>query len=192
MKMITHKRYYTSLRRHNWFAPRKCQPWTLPQPIIVEIRDTEAKSNKTTFISDLELITEMLKIRRQFYSTLGVGILSGTHATCNNTSPGWIYRLLHGWSQRQLYLWRPRGVMGGERPRWLYEDDSHFRPTRNKWAARNISLNDFLNAAAVVDETSNLRAMSQAVFQTKRLQEWLTSVFLAICFNGMTINKKLE
>lgn len=69
--------------------------------------------------------------------------------------------------------------MGGEGPRWLYEDDSHFRPTRNKWAARNISLNDFLNAAAVVDETSNLRAMSQAaVFQTKRLHKWLTSFFI--------------
>lgn len=88
MKMFTHKPYYTSLRRHNRFAPRKCQPWTLPQPIIVETRDKEAKSNKTTFILDSELITEMLKIRRQFYSTLGVGILSGTHATCNNTSPG--------------------------------------------------------------------------------------------------------
>lgn len=68
----------------------------------------------------------------------------------------------------------------GEGPRWLYEDDSHFRPTPNKWAARNISLNDFLNAAAVVDETSNLRAMSQALFQIMRLHEWLTSKFLSM------------
>lgn len=68
----------------------------------------------------------------------------------------------------------------GEGPRWLYEDDSHFRPTPNKWAARNISLNDFLNAAAVVDETSNLRAMSQALFQITRQHEWLTSKFLSM------------
>lgn len=68
----------------------------------------------------------------------------------------------------------------GEGPRWLYEDDSHFRPTPNKWAARNISLNDFLKAAAVVDETSNLRAMSQALFQITRLHGWLTSNFLSM------------